>query len=102
MKRKDAYDLFYCLEHYEGGLDAAAKDFRAALAGKHSAVVKEVLGLPARHFADDEKTEGHFKTGPVAVAKFELGEDAETRDARILRQREVADLVMRLLKATAA
>jgi hypothetical protein len=101
-ERKDAHDLLYCLEHYEGGVDAAAKDFLAAIAGKHSAVIKEVLGILARHFADDEKTEGYLKTGPVAVAKFELGEDAESRDARILRQREVADLVRRLLKATAA
>ncbi|ESY64006.1 hypothetical protein X743_32120 [Mesorhizobium sp. LNHC252B00] len=98
-ERKDAHDLIYCLTHYEGGVDAAAKEFRAALEGKHTAVVTEVLGLLARHFADDGQTEGYAKTGPVAVAKFELGEDPDSRDSRILRQREVADLVMRLLKA---
>ena len=90
------------MEHCEGGVDTAAKDFRTALAGKHGAVVKDVLDLLATHFADDEKTEGYLKTGPVAVAKFELGEEAESRDARILRQRDVAGLVMRLLTATAA
>ncbi|TIQ03835.1 antitoxin [Mesorhizobium sp.] len=97
-ERKDAHDLVYCLTHCEGGIDAAAKEFRAALDGKHKAVVSEVLGLLARHFADDGETEGYKKSGPVAVAKFELGEDSD-RDSRILRQREVAELVMRLLKA---
>jgi hypothetical protein len=67
--------------------------------GKRKVVVTEVLGLLARHFADDGQTEGYTKTGPVAVAKFELGEDPDSRDNRILRQRKVADLVMRLLKA---
>lgn len=98
-ERKDAHDLIYCLTHYEGGVDAAATEFRAALEGKHKVVVTEVLGLLARHFADDGQTEGYTKTGPVAVAKFELGEDPDSRDNRILRQREVADVVMRLLKA---
>ena len=50
------------------------------------------------HFANDEKSEGYLKDGPVAAAKFELGEDAEMKEARILRQRDVADLIMRLLQ----
>jgi hypothetical protein len=98
-ERKDAHDLIYCLTHSEGGIESVAEQFRAALNGKHKEVVKEVLGLLARHFADDAKTEGYLKTGPVAVSKFELGEEPDSRDTRILRQREVADLVMRLLKA---
>jgi hypothetical protein len=57
-KRKDAHDLIYCLTHYEGGVEAAADEFRDALAGKHKGVVKKVLDLLARHFADDGKTEG--------------------------------------------
>lgn len=98
-ERKDAHDLVYCLTYYEGGLEAAAAAFRAALEGKHKEVVREVLGLVARHFADDAKTEGYLKTGPVAVSKFELGEDEASRDDRIRRQRDIADLVMRFLKA---
>jgi hypothetical protein len=100
-ERKDSHDLIYCLEHCDGGVDAVAKEFRAALGGKHKATVEEVLGLLARHFADDGRTEGYLKSGPVAVAKFELGEDPESREGRILRQRETANLVMRLLKAIA-
>jgi hypothetical protein len=80
-------------------MGAAATAFRAALDGKHNAVIREVLVLLARHFSDDGKTEGYLKTGPVAVSKFELGEDEASRDDRIRRQRDVADLVMRFLKA---
>jgi hypothetical protein len=98
-ERKDSHDLIYCLTHYEGGVDAAAAEFRAALEGKHKDVVREVLDLIARHFADDAKTEGYRKSGPVAVSKFELGEDEASREGRILRQRNVADLVARFLKA---
>jgi hypothetical protein len=98
-ERKDAHDLVYCLTHHEGGMGAAATAFRAALDGKHNAVIREVLVLLARHFSDDGKIEGYLKTGPVAVSKFELGEDEASRDDRIRRQRDVADLVMRFLKA---
>jgi hypothetical protein len=62
---------------------------------------KEVLGLLSKHFADDDETEGYKKSGPVAVAKFEMGvdDDPEARDARARRQRDASDIVMRLLKA---
>lgn len=98
-ERKDAHDVVYCLTHYEGGIDAVAAEFRTALQGNHKGVVKEALGLLERHFADDKQTEGYTKTGPIAVAKFELGDDTDSRENRTLRQREVADLITRLLKA---
>jgi hypothetical protein len=98
-ERKDAHDLIYCLTYYEGGLQAAAAEFRAALEGKHKQVVADALAILARHFVDDGTTEGYLKIGPVGAAKFEMGEDNETRESRILRQREVADLVDRFLKA---
>ena len=103
-ERKDAHDLVYCLEHFDDGIEAAAAKFKAALEGKHKEVVAEVLGLLATHFTDDADTEGYKKSGPVAVAKFEMGEDddAEAKDARALRQREASDIVTRLLKAIAA
>lgn len=100
-ERKDAHDLVYCLSHYEGGIEAAAKEFREALEGKHKDVVGEVLKILARHFIDDSDTEGFKKNGPVAVAKFEMGEDSN-RDDRLLRQREVSDLIARFLKEIGA
>lgn len=97
-ERKDAHVLVYCLEYGDGGLDAAAQAFRKAREGKHAHVIEEALGILAKHFADDSKTDGYQKDGSVAVAKFELGEQAESREARILRQRQVSELIMRLLE----
>jgi hypothetical protein len=60
--------------------------------------VAEALGLLRHHFLDDEKTEGYLKDGPVAVAKFELGELEQDADARVLRQREASFVVRSLLR----
>ncbi len=96
---KDAYDLVYCIEHYEAGIGDAAKAFRTALEGAHKEVIEATLGILAKRFADDEATEGYLKDGPVAVAKFELEDREENRDARILRQRDASEVVANLLKA---
>ena len=98
-ERKDAHDLLYCLEHHDGGLAEAAERFRNALGGKHDAVVRQSLKLISAHFAGDATTEGYLKTGPVAVSKFELGEDTDSLDDRILRQRQVTDLIEEFLEA---
>jgi len=98
-ERKDAHDLVYCIEHAPDGLDAATEAFRKELEGKHGDVVRASLAILRNRFASDDKTDGHRKDGPVSVAKFELGEgdDEGQRDARVLRQREVSDLIERLL-----
>ena len=96
LKQKDAYDLIYCIEHSPGGLDAVCESLRGALAGKHGTVVEETLQILEKHFVSDGETEGHLKDGPVAVATFEL-DAGEPREARVLRQRQVADLVELLL-----
>jgi hypothetical protein len=98
-ERKDAHDLVYCIEHAPNGLDTAAESFRKALTGKHREVVRASLAILRSRFAGDDKTEGYRKDGAVSVAKFELGEgdDAAVREGRRLRQREVSDLIERLL-----
>jgi hypothetical protein len=98
-ERKDAHDLIYCLEHAEGGPGRAAAEFREALAGKHGAVILEAVAILRRRFTQEERIESFRKDGPVAVATFELGEgdEPELREARVLRQREVGDLIERLL-----
>jgi len=96
---KDAHDLVYCIEHADGGLDTVAKAFQSARTGKHAAVIEEVLAILRKHFADDTNAEGYQKDGPVAVAKFEVGEDPDLHEPRILRQREASDVIMRLLEA---
>jgi len=94
---KDAHDLVYCLEHYEGALDAAHAAFRSALEGKHRDVIQLALTRLASRFIDPNPDESYLRDGPVAVARFEddadLGDDEELLNARILRQRRAADLM---------
>lgn len=99
FERKDAHDLIYCLEHAPEGIDAVAQAFRQALGGKHGDVVKTAMDLLRSRFAQEGDIEGYLKDGPVAVAKFELGESDEPdqREARALRQREACDLIEQLL-----
>ena len=99
FERKDAHDLIYCIEHAEGGLDSAARMFCEALKGVHGAVIRECLSILRNRFAGKGEVEGYRKDGPVAVARFELGEgeEAAQREARALRQREVSSVIERLL-----
>ena len=103
FERKDAHDLIYCIEHAKEGLDGAAQMFREALAGGHGDVIRDCLSILRNRFAEDDKVEGYRKDGPVAVALFELGEgdEADQREARFRRQREV-NSVMELLLARIA
>ena len=89
FERKDAHDLVYCIEYAPEGLDGAAEIFRNALEGGHGAVIRDSLEILRNRFARDDEIEGYRKDGPVAVARFELGEDDEAglREDRILRQR---------------
>lgn len=100
FERKDAHDLIYCIEHAPEGPAAIADAFRKALDGKHGAVIQTSLAILRKRFALDEKVEGYSKDGPVAVAKFELGESDEPdqREARALRQRQASDVIDELLR----
>lgn len=100
-ERKDAHDLVYCIEHGPGGWEAAAKAFRDQLSGKHAEVIQTCIQLLRKHFAGDEQTEAYRQNGPAMVANFELG-DAEDRENRILRQRQVADIMGAFLEAVGA
>ena len=87
FERKDAHDLIYCIEHSAQGMDAVAKTFRAERSGKHGSVVKRALEILRTRFATNGDTEGYRKDGPVAVARFELGEAEKPgqHEARPLR-----------------
>lgn len=99
-ERKDAHDLIYCLEHAPGGVTAAKEQFQKELNGKHAETVRSALDILRKRFASDEKIEGYQKDGPMAVAKFELGESNEeaTKESRTLRQRDVNYLIEKLLE----
>ena len=96
---KDAHDLVYCIEHTPEGLDSAAEMFHSALKGEHGAVIRDALGILRNRFAPGHQVDGHRKDGPVAVAQFEFGVDyeADQREARILRQRQVSYVIEQLL-----
>lgn len=98
QERKDAHDLIYCLEHVPQRMDEIAAMFRESQRGKHSGVINDSLARLGNRFATDEKAEGYTKDGPVAVARFELGEEPEQREARTLRQREASTVIETLLK----
>ena len=98
-ERKDAHDLIYCIEHAPDEWAAVAQAFREACAGMHGNVIRSALAILRSRFAQDELTEGYRKDGPVAVAKFELGEgdEPEQREGRALRQRQVSEVINQLL-----
>jgi hypothetical protein len=96
-ERKDAHDLVYCLRYTHADLAVTAAKFRETLNGKHAEVVRRALEILRVRFASDDHAEGHTKDGPVAAAKFELGDNRETREARALVQRDASTLVERLL-----
>lgn len=97
--RKDAHDLVYCLEHAPDDAGTVAEAFRRECKGKHGEVVTRALAILRTRFAQVGETEGYRKDGPVAVAKFELGEsdEPELREARALRQREACDVIEQFL-----
>lgn len=100
FERKDAHDLIYCIEHAPEGLAVVADAFRKELVGKRDAVIRDSLAILRNRFAQDERTEGYRKDGPVSVAKFELGESDEPdqREARVLRQRQACEVIEQLLE----
>lgn len=104
--RKDAHDLVYCLEHYSGGLDSAISAFKDALAGSHAEAVQEALAKLKTRFVHEDPDQSYRRDGAVAVARFEdndadVDDNEEIRDLRILRQRQVADLMGQFFAALA-
>jgi hypothetical protein len=77
LKEKDAWDIYYCLIAYPGGIDALVEEFRPHLS---HGLVREGLGKIATHFSSVKSL------GPKFVADFEEAVDPEeaerlTRDA---------------------
>lgn len=104
--RKDAHDLVYCLEHYPGGLNSVISAFKDALAGSHAEAVQEALAKLKTRFVHEDPDQSYRRDGAVAVARFEdndaaVDDNEEIRDLRILRQRQVADLMGQFFAALA-
>ena len=86
IKEKDAWDIYYCLLNYPGGVEALAEKMRPFL---KQGLVQEGLAKIAEKFQSPE----HM--GPTAAADFEELTDPETR---ALVQRDVYERVQALLR----
>ena len=71
LKEKDAYDIYYSLLNYPGGIDALAQEFKPHL---HQGLVKEGLQKIAGKFSSERAF------GPKSVADFEESDDPEERE----------------------
>ena len=86
LKEKDAYDIYFCLRHYPGGLDAVIEAFAPFIENK---LVREGLHILADKFASVEHV------GPVMVADFE---DVQDADARAMLLQDIFQRVKYLLE----
>jgi hypothetical protein len=81
IKEKDAYDIYYCIKYFPGGIDHLAEEFKPFL---ENGLVREGLKNIAERFASP----GH--SGPVMVADFKEITDSEERE---LLQRDAFERV---------
>ena len=70
LKEKDAWDIYYCVKNYQGGIDALVSEFKQCVG---NSLVKEGLRKIAEKFA----TADHI--GPTLVADFEEIVDQDER-----------------------
>jgi len=86
LKEKDAWDIYFTLLNYPGGIDALAEEIRPHL---NHGLVQEGLTKIADKFASPDHT------GPKFVADFE---DIQDQDERAIRVRDAYERVNHLLE----
>lgn len=86
LKEKDAWDIYYCLKNYPGGIDALAAQFSPF---RHYGIALEGFSAIRNSFASPE----HF--GPISVAIFEGLIDGEEKEIIV---RDSYERVQALLK----
>ncbi len=89
MKEKDAYDIYYCVEHYPGGVEGLASEFRPHL--KNKLIIEELEKIRSK-FASVE----HI--GPKWVADFLEVTEKEDRDIIMRRVYEKISELLDILK----
>ena len=88
MKEKDAYDIYYCVEHFPGGVESLALEFKTFRKNK---LVLEGLGKIRTKFASVE----HI--GPRWVADFLVVTEKEDRNIIVRRAYEKINELLDLL-----
>jgi hypothetical protein len=86
LKEKDAWDIYYCVRYYPGGIDALIHAFNPLLS---HGLTQESLAYIAEKFASPSAV------GPTHVADFE---EVDDRAARELIQRDAYERVHYLLE----
>ncbi|MBI5026516.1 MAG: hypothetical protein HZC12_07300 [Nitrospirae bacterium] len=89
MKEKDAYDIYYCIEHYPGGIEGFASEFTPHIKNK---LIIEGLEKIRSKFASVE----HI--GPKWVADFLEVADKEDRDIIMRRAYEKISELLDILR----
>lgn len=85
LKEKDAWDIYYCIRYYPGGIDKLVEEFRPHMTNK---LVQEALDKIDQKFASPEHV------GPKHVADFDEITDPEER---ALVQRDAFERVNTLI-----
>ena len=86
-KPKDAYDICYCLDHYQGGIRELARSWRSRV--DHESDVAKALAILKQKF------EGVDSYGPMQVVEFHQEADGSTRAEQA---RRAFELVWRFLE----
>ena len=89
MKEKDAWDIYYCITHYPGGIDGFIEEFKNYI---ENGLVREGLVKISEKFASPEHV------GPKQVADFEAITDSEDRKALQRDAFERVDYLLRGLR----
>jgi hypothetical protein len=90
-KPKDTYDLCYCLEHFSGGMETLADDWKGRLGEKDVAKAVEIL---------HEKFSGVNAFGPQQLVEFHGSQDAESQAMQSRRAYELVQRFLHLIKQT--
>ncbi len=89
MKEKDAYDIYYCVEYFPGGIDKLVAEFSTFLNNK---LVLEGLGKIRSKFASVEHV------GPAWVAEFLEIREKEDREIIMRRTYEKVNELLDILR----
>jgi hypothetical protein len=92
MKEKDAYDIFYCVEHYPGGIKSLAMEFNRY--SKNKLVVEGLAKIRSKFASIDH-------IGPKWVADFLEKTDEEDRAILIRRVYEKVNELLDMLAVPA-
>lgn len=94
---KDAFDILYTLQHYDGGTDAAIEAFAEEVRLANPAC-PDALRTLTEHF-QNENAPGPVKASLFVLGEVTPGESADTRFRRITLRQEMVDSANQLLRA---